>query len=239
MCHINVGGNLVPKACNPCRRPIALDDTVRRALSEETSWQDLLASLVSSQFDLLQLPRIAPEPGDFENHGGDWLPSMLIHTRDHLHADGKVRIAGLKACQMEKAQLPRIATQIVSHLIRIDALHAQLSDLVKSIRRDVVGKFEGVDHLTFRSVLIDEVQFIAPEHTSYGREEVNVYVTIRFAIRGMGAIPSQDEITINCRLGQKPGYGRLDRMLERIERGLPRVGRGLVADNDSRQTGTN
>lgn len=209
-------GEWTPVACTPCTKAKTLPEPEKRNLADQRSWREILASQVSSQFDILGVARVAPEPEDYQNHGHPSFPSILVHTRDHLHADGRVRIHGIRACQLDLRAIPRIATRIVDHLMRIDAHQAQLSELVKNVRKQVIQRLEDRDGIVFRGVFIDEVNFIEAEHSIFGRPMADIYVVIRYAVKGIAALPSNDHTTLKCQIGQKPSMGRFDRAIERL-----------------------
>ena len=215
-------GSMVPTACNPCSHGSVLTNNDKRGLSAQQFWRDILAGHVSSQFDLLGIARVAPQPEDYENFGLSSFPSLRIHTRDHLHADGKIRIHGIQACQLDLGAIPRLATKIVDHLMRIDAHQPKLSELVKSTRQQAKALLENNPDVLLRGVFIDEVKFIDPEYTIYGRPEAFVFIEIRYAIKRMAALPSNDHTMIKCNLGHPANLAAFERALARIAAKSPK-----------------
>ncbi len=212
-----IDGVLAPAACTPCSYEHSLSENEKRALSQQRSWRELLASQVADQFDILGIARVAPQPGDYQSFGLASFPSILIHTRDHLHADGIVRITGVHACQKNIQAIPRIATRIVNQLIRIDAEQTQLAELVKHTRQRAKSMIEANDNVVFTGAFIEEVNFIQPENTYYGKPETKVYLQVRYAAKGIAALPSKTHTMITCRLGDAPELNALKRALNRID----------------------
>lgn len=208
------------------------------------NWQTEMAAHVANQFDLLNLARIAPQPADYRAHGGAWMPSVLVHTRDHLHADGNVRVPHLDPASTPIENLGRLATQVVEHLIRIDRLQPDLSKLVKAVRAQAIQKISQHGNIVFRGVFIDEVNFVSGEFTPYGDDWIEVYVETRFGVKTSAGPLRNDRATIKVRLGQEPSYGLFTRAVEREARAAERLdcstgdqGSYLIAIDHSYESG--
>lgn len=199
-----------------------------QAESQTYNWQDEVAAHVANQFDLLNLARIAPLPADYRAHGGAWMPSVLVHTRDHLHADGNVRVPHLHPASTSIEHLGRLATKVVEHLIRIDSLQPELSRLVKAVRAQAIAKISQHGNIVFRGVFIDEVSFVPGEFTPYGTDWIDIYVEVRFGVKTSAGLLRSDHATIKVRLGHKPSYELFTRAVERAAKREARAAEELA-----------
>lgn len=154
-------------------------------------------------------------PKDLRHSGGDWMPTLEVHTDSLMFRDGIVRFGSPKPAIEDYSAIEEVAKQAAEHLALLAELRPHLQAQLDEVRRKIVEETSACGAFCIRDLVFEEVRIVPDPNDDAAKPDVILYVDVAYDFGLCDNQVLRETCPVQTTLGKSPNLSILQRRLGR------------------------